>query len=158
MRKPLVLLACLCVVAVGAVAFAVLPSDSEPDRQNAGAQDQGLAPIFESEAYQWCVESCSGGNDSFTPNDPASFELRADGSLHFTTDVNYSACPSLEIPEGIDGWYFGTLRQDVDAALATATVQSEGVQWPTTGVQPIDEASRNNPDLVICEALFVRGE
>lgn len=156
MRKPLLLLVCVCIIAAGAVVYAVVPSGSD-DERGLRAQDAAAAPIFASEVYQWCVESCNGGNDEFQPNSSASFSPRDDGSLYFVTNVNFSACPSITIPAEIGGWYFGTSRSQIAAAQATAQVSSEVVEWETTGVQQITEETRDNPDLMICEAVFVRG-
>ncbi len=158
MRKSAFVLGALLVIAMGLFAYTVLQPASEPENSLVEAQDMSQPPIFENEVYEWCVGSCNGGNDNFSPNQPADFEMRENGSLHFMTDVNFSACPSLVIPDGIEGWYFGTLQDQVENALATATVTSEVVEWETTGVQPLDDAARDNPDLMICEALFFRGE
>lgn len=158
MRKSVYLLGCLLVLAMGLFAYTVVQPSGDPEQSGADAQDSDQPPIFENEVSEWCVGTCNGGNDEYEPNEPATFTIREDGSLHFATNVNYAACPSFTIPENIDGWYFGTSMEQVNAARATASANDEVAEWQTTGVQPFDDTSRSNPDLMICEAVFVRGE
>lgn len=158
MRKSIYVLGFVLVLAMGLFAYTVVQPATNPDSSQADAQDLSMPPVFANEVYEWCAGSCNGGNDEYSPNAPAEFTMRENGSLHFTTDVNFSACPSFMIPEGIKGWYFGTSLEQVQIARATAAAADEAATWQTTGVVPIDDNARNNPDLLICEAVFVRGE
>ena len=158
MRRSIMLSIAACVVAVVVLLFAALISNDRPTSGPAFAQDSDKAPILVKEARSWCVGSCDGG-DYDHDADPSEFVMRPDGSVHFESHVNYAACPSFEIPDDVGGWYFGTSRERIESQLATSTATSGGsrVTYETSGVRPIDDGERNNSDLMICEAVFVRG-
>jgi len=158
LRKSIVLTGCALAVVIVIVMAAVINDVSDPPSEQAIAQDSDRAPILEKEVRSWCPDSCSGGNDEYESS-PATFTLRPDGSMHFITDVNYAACPSMTIPDNVNGWFFGASRESIQSQFATAQAAGDdGVTYQTSGVQEIDDDARQNPDLMICEAVFFRGD